>query len=65
MNYTVSWNPASPGGSDDQTGINTNQTTISGLHSNTAYTFTVTAVNNAGSSEESDGTTIATGLLLS
>ena len=65
MNYTVSWNPASPGGSDDQTGITTNQTTISGLHSNTAYTFTVTAVNNAGSSEESDGTTIATGLLLS
>ena len=65
VTYTVRWNSTPPDGSVDKTGIINTETIISGLHSNTAYTFTVAAVNDAGSGEESDGTTIATGLLLS
>ena len=60
--YTVSWNPASPDGTNEKTGITATETTINGLRSNTAYRFSVAAVNDAGFSEESVGTRIATGL---
>ena len=60
--YTVSWSPASPDGTNNKTNITTTRITISGLRSNTAYNFTVAAVNIAGSSEESDGTRLVTGL---
>ena len=60
--YTVSWNPASPDGTNNKTGITATRTTINGLRSNTAYRFSVAAVNIAGYSEESVGTRIVTGL---
>ena len=60
--YTVSWNPASPDGTNNKTGITTTETTISDLRSNTVYRFSVAAVNDAGSSEKSIKKRIVTGL---
>ena len=59
--YTVTWNPASSANVQSKSGITETSTTITGLESNTVYSFTLAAVNKAGSGKFSNATLIQTG----
>ena len=58
--YNVYWIPAIPN-PGSQTGIEGTSAIITGLQSNTAYVFQVSAVNNYISSQISDNKTVLTG----
>ena len=57
--YAIIWNPPTNNGS--RTGITGTTTTINDLISNTAYIFTLTAENSAGSGQPSNSVTFYTG----
>ena len=58
-NYTVTW--SSDTNNERRTGITGTSANITGLNSNTDYTFKLIAVNNGGESQESDPTHVVTG----
>ena len=59
--YTVTWYPASSYNVKNKSGISGTSTTVTGLESNTPYSFTLTAVNEAGGGETSNAILIKTG----
>ena len=59
--YTVTWHPASSNNVKNKSEILGTSTTITGLKSNTPYSFTLTAVNEAGGGKTSNATLIKTG----
>ena len=59
--YTVTWNQASSANVQSKSGITGTSTTITGLESNTVYSFTLAAVNEAGSGKFSNAILIQTG----
>ena len=61
ISYTVKWTSLSTSEIKNNSGITERFTTINGLQPNTAYDFTVTAENVAGSSDECAPKRIATG----
>ena len=61
ISYTVKWTSLSTSEIKNNSGITERFITIDGLQPNTAYDFTVTAENVAGSSDESAPKTVATG----
>ena len=63
ISYTVKWTSLSTSEIKNNSGITERFTTINGLQPNTAYDFTVTAENVAGSSDECAPKRIATGNL--
>jgi len=59
--YTVRWDPSSPGGRNSRSEIKKTSATITGLQSNTEYTFTIVASRGNVFSQPSGGTTTVTG----
>jgi len=60
--YNVLWRPPSLSGQRFTSASTSSSATISNLQSNQAYTFSVIASNNAGTSEKSNATTLMTGM---
>ena len=60
-NYTVTWCTELSANFQSKSGISRTSTTITGLKSNTAYLFKLTAVNEAGMGEASNITFVQTG----